>query len=107
MGTRGVGYSMWLANRLFSVSYVLLISTFTDLSLLEYFMFLPFIFLTLVLEFALVSSLIQLTQHFDLSINYYSDEFSYFQTPFLVLKFFRALSYFIVIRIVLFNGNIW
>lgn len=51
MGTfGGVGYSMWLANRLvFGQLRVKYISTFTDLSLLEYFIFLPFIFLTLVL----------------------------------------------------------
>ena len=51
MGTLGgVGYSMWLANRLvFGQLRSTYISTFTDLSLLEYFMFLPFIFLTLVL----------------------------------------------------------
>lgn len=51
MGTLGgVGYSMWLANRLvFGQLRAYYISTFTDLSLLEYFMFLPFIFLTLVL----------------------------------------------------------
>ena len=51
MGTLGgVGYSMWLANRLvFGELRAKYITTFTDLSLVEYVMLVPFIFLTLVI----------------------------------------------------------